>query len=697
MNTQHTRKRFVGAVAGVFAALVLVTSFAAQNVSQSELQFREALHKQQVQGDLRGAIKLYESIVASKTTDRALKAKALLQLALAYDTLGRQSQNLYQQIVHDFSDQPAATQAKAKLAALRPPAAVPTATMRKVDFGIGVDNVVATDGQRAVYWDSSHTTLLIGDVAGKDKRTIYQTNRRPMTIVSRDLSMVFFFFPGRQQEPASYSVMRTDGTGYRELSLIENGHVVPVGLEQGAVSWSWDNRYLVMVKPQVTLTAAAVNSGNRLLKISVADGQVVDLLPARSTPAIWAIFSPDGRFVAYSTGRFPGPIYIVPSQGGAPTQIREDAVLMDWTRDGYLMLGERRSGTILLSAVPIANGKPSAEHISLGSGPWPAGGVDLIGITINGTIIVRMRGMSTRLSQDFLGTLDPRGRVESWQALDLVDNGTEPAWAADSRQIVYVARARPLSPAVRVRNVATGQDREVARIEGVLVSCAWAQQHPALYCGRQAGSQTEILSVSLDSGRAQTLGSLDGRRVVRRVSPDDRLLITTKAGEAGVGYQWEVGTEREIKVLNPVQTSADGRWIYSSQTRNSENRRQIGIRPTSGGDDDWRPAVYPRIDGNLFTAQLTPDGNWLIYRDKDIGGKDGLYRVSTTNGEPERLGDYPSDQPDFNRWPPISPDGRHIIVSVRLPQDQSEIWALDQNVPRRSPAPAKSGAKPSTK
>src|SRR5215472_14481609 len=104
MSTQHARKQFVAAVAGVFAPLVLVTSFAAQNVSQSELQFREALHKQQVQGDLSGAIKLYESIVASKTADRAVKAKALWQLATAYDTLGQQSRNLYQKIVREFGD-----------------------------------------------------------------------------------------------------------------------------------------------------------------------------------------------------------------------------------------------------------------------------------------------------------------------------------------------------------------------------------------------------------------------------------------------------------------------------------------------------------------------------------------------------------------------------------------------------------------
>src|SRR5262249_4080244 len=116
---------------GAIAVLLLMTSLvAAQSVSQGELQFREALHKQQVEGDLNGAINLYQAIVSSKTADKVVRAKALLQLAMAYDTLGRQSESLYQQIVRDFPDQPAAVQAKAKLAALRPPAAPATMTMR---------------------------------------------------------------------------------------------------------------------------------------------------------------------------------------------------------------------------------------------------------------------------------------------------------------------------------------------------------------------------------------------------------------------------------------------------------------------------------------------------------------------------------------------------------------------------------------
>jgi hypothetical protein len=41
--------------------------------------FREALHKQQVEGDLSGAIKLYQQIVSSKDGNRAIAAPAALK------------------------------------------------------------------------------------------------------------------------------------------------------------------------------------------------------------------------------------------------------------------------------------------------------------------------------------------------------------------------------------------------------------------------------------------------------------------------------------------------------------------------------------------------------------------------------------------------------------------------------------------
>ena len=76
-----------------------------------------------------------------------MKAKALLQLAIAYDTIGKQSLSLYEQIVRDFKDQPAFNAARTRLDALRPPTPPSTVTMRKIEFGDTVQNVVATDGQ----------------------------------------------------------------------------------------------------------------------------------------------------------------------------------------------------------------------------------------------------------------------------------------------------------------------------------------------------------------------------------------------------------------------------------------------------------------------------------------------------------------------------------------------------------------------
>src|SRR5262245_58956324 len=235
---RNSAQRFLVIV--IATALVMGSYTEAQKVSASELQFREALRKQEVEGDLQAAIKLFKDIVDSKTAERAVKARALWQLAACYEKQGQESQAIYQRIVNEFGEQPAAKEARAKIAALRPPAPNPTATLRVIEFNSNVQNVVATDGQRAVYWDSTNT-LFISDVSGKKKLKVREVKQRPSTVVSRDLSMVFFYFPGStaSKVPGHYAVVKTDGTGYRELRLIENGAAMPSDAPR-CLDWSWD-------------------------------------------------------------------------------------------------------------------------------------------------------------------------------------------------------------------------------------------------------------------------------------------------------------------------------------------------------------------------------------------------------------------------------------------------------------------------
>src|SRR5688572_3315082 len=241
------RKRTQWLLTTAVAVLLVTTTcfMAAQRATDPETRFRDALHKQQVEGDLNGAIEIYREIAASGTASRALKARALLQLATSLETLGQQAEAVYQRILKEFEDQPAASQARTKLAALKP-AAPAGVTLTQIRFGTGVQNVVATDSQRAIYWNADLTTLFIGDVAGKTRKEIFTTtpNRRPRVEASRDLSMVLLYFaPAERVTVASYALIRTDGSGgYREVNLDERSYGGARTL--GGVSWSFDNRYV---------------------------------------------------------------------------------------------------------------------------------------------------------------------------------------------------------------------------------------------------------------------------------------------------------------------------------------------------------------------------------------------------------------------------------------------------------------------
>src|SRR5262245_15438415 len=611
MNTHQLAQRFC--IAAIAAMLTVVTPAMPQKVSQSELVFREALHKQQVEGDLASAINLYQNLASSKSADRAVKAKALLQLAGCYEALGKQAETVYQQIVREFADQPAAIQARARLAALRPPAPPASMTMRKIELGDGVQNIVASDGHRAVYWDPAGTTLFMGDLAGKDRRVVLQASRIPTLEVSPDLSMIFIMYPPGGQEPRKYGVMKTDGTGYRDLTLTANGRTISEGPLW--LSWSWDNRYVLM--------STSLDNVAYLFKISVADGSAVEVIKNRSVYR--AMLSPDGRFIAYGEEEC-GPVRIMPAQGGPSWLISSAAFNGGWSRDSrYLFIGEQKNGAMAWFAVPLQDGRPQGERIESGlsallSVPWNK----VLGAAPDGSVIFA-QGFRPKAGV-FLGTLGSEGDL-GWDRLNLVDPWTTagfPSWSTDGRQIAYLAATFDVI-IVRVRNVFTGEDREIYRAQGFVLNCVWAQQHPALYCAQINGATTEILSISLSTGRAERVGSLDGERHIQRVSRDDRMLFTNNLTRTG--HAWEIGTDRETVTPPPAAISDDGQWKFNTNTPAGETQRQIRVAPMSD-EQAWRRLTYLRIQAGFFTpVRFSADSKSIIYHDRDADGKDALYRV----------------------------------------------------------------------
>src|SRR5580658_232884 len=245
-----------------------------------------ATTKELVDGDLKTAIADYQRVAADKSAPRDVRAKALLHLAGCYEKLGQQAQSVYQQIVRDFADQPAAAQALTRLAVLKQndhPAAPAAINQRKIEaserqFGEG-----DTDGHRVVYADRTTSELIYGDLAGNSKKVIFKAKpgELPGWSPSRDFSTVFLSLHAKPGGPQIFAVINTDGTGYREFARLDaNSPCWP--------TWSWDNRFLVCAKSHDKVT--------RLLRISVADGQIRELSNLKDAYVQDAHFSPDGRF-----------------------------------------------------------------------------------------------------------------------------------------------------------------------------------------------------------------------------------------------------------------------------------------------------------------------------------------------------------------------------------------------------------------
>jgi dipeptidyl aminopeptidase/acylaminoacyl peptidase len=682
MTTSHLTLRIL--VAAILAAIAVGVPVTAQRVSESELLLREALHKQQVQGDLPGAIKIYRQIVSATNTNRAVAARALLELAGCYEKLGQQAEAVYQRIVRDFGDQPVAVQARARLAALRPAALAPAMTLRKLEVvGEDIVDIVHTDGERAVFLagePEGGLSLEFGDLSGKARRIVGPRAR--LWSVSPDLSTVATYQPQTRQ--SSITIMKTDGSGERILELRENGAPLATsGRGPLSMDWSWDNRYLVITNPHET--------GSRLLRVTVADGTVTEVQPGLRGAA-QAKSSPDGQFIVYdSLGR----IYVLPSGGGESQLIATGSgFLVGWTRDGrHVLIRERTTDGWLLSAVPVQHGRRQGAAIALRSVPGST-----IRTMMNGSLFVTTGDRPQTVRDTWLGTLDDGAASVTWTPLNLAASPlpqTLTPWSADGTRFAYVTgNDSQAMRVIRVKNISTGDDRELYRAD-YITGCVAAHREDVLYCTRVAGEELHVVSVSLESGRAVPRGTLRRGLVIEHVTTDDRKIVFLDLGTSS-RVEWEIATGAQRAV--PFYRSEDGRWSLSGGD-------QLRIRPATDGGD-WRFLVLRNFGlrgtqhigvsngGAISLVRFSPNGNWVVYHDRDAAGKNGFYRIAADGGEPQRLGDYPATALQTSSLS-VSPDGRRFLVSAaRPPWRPADFWILENflpAVPATSAGTAKTG------
>src|SRR5229473_5127574 len=99
------------------ANLILAAAFLATAQKTPESMLGAALHQEEVQGDLKGAIAAYQKVFAAPSVSRKTAAEALVRMGQCYEKLGdTESRKIYERLVKDYSDQKeAAALARARL------------------------------------------------------------------------------------------------------------------------------------------------------------------------------------------------------------------------------------------------------------------------------------------------------------------------------------------------------------------------------------------------------------------------------------------------------------------------------------------------------------------------------------------------------------------------------------------------------
>ena len=670
--------------------IVMLRPALAQNARVSAgVRLEAGIEKEDVDGDLKSAMDIYEKIAVDTSAPRDVRAKALLRLAGCDEKLGKRAQQVYEQIVHDYADLPAAAQARKRLALIRQqqhPAPPVTTSLRKIDWAsIGSMGPGDTDGERTVYSSEGH--LYFGDLAGHSKRLIGEF-RHSSTIPSRDFSMVALNLKSTPTRPHTLAVIKTDGTGYRELIREDVANSI-FGLTSSlCMTWSWDDKFVLVsdLQPKTNLEGqvwiVSVNDGNRRVLADQKNGIVRK-----------AVFSPDGKFVAYEAwprddlGNQTSRVYVVPVQGGEPHMVFESGrwtpgrgllSLLDWTADGrYLALHDVRHGKSALVLLPMKAGAADGEAAFLRYGDFEEGYSTSAGALVVQDNMVRPGNLNV-----LIASIDSDGNLGKWKSLSLntplyAHKDPWPSFSPDGRQVAYVGGGPdPNRSSLVVLDIATGRDREVYQSEYGSLVCQYSMRSPRIFCSvEKVGGESELLSVEVESGAVEHIANFPQTRYLVRCGRDDETFYFSANGwRWGVSdppiIEWNRSTAQETVIAKEreyIQTaSQDGRSIVRLRDGT------LSVRPTSGGD--WVPLVSGIRMIRLLT--LTPDGNWVYYQDQDAAGRTSFFRVPIAGGQPKPVGG-PPDKGHFGDFF-FSPDGRQMLV---LGGGIVDLWVLENFEP----------------
>jgi len=652
---------------------------------------RAAIEKEEVDGDLQGAIDLYKEIIAKYGGNRAIAAKAQLHIGLCYEKLGlKEAQKAYQNVIDKYPDQTEAVKAaREKLSLLLKAQAV----VEKGDADQKIRKIyestekaygfISPDGKKLALVGGEGDIWLREIASGKETRLTQTPSFKywcfwspdSKTIAYLDVLNGLYVVPVKGGE--ARALIRSDS------DFIKEGNFAwPTG-------WTSDSYMILCQVPKRGLCA---------IPISGEEWKDIFKIPDQKTDEDFSLLtlSPNGKFLAYESNN---DIYIMPAVGGQSIQITNHPFPDSWpvwSFDGkWISFYSTRSGTNEIWVKMISpDGHPEGEPIQVFRGlstrntfyNWVKDGK--IGISLN-----------TSVSNIFISDLETG---EETQLTHIQTFERNPRWSPNGRQVAFISFREGKSDLWTISSQGEEAKKLTINVPNpkenrYITRPSWLPNGKKLVFGGFFGyGNRGIWMVPVDGGVPQKMKfDFDPWIECCDVSPDGSYIAFDYIGtDEGNPIKGSRTFEKDIYVIpfkdgEPQRItkieksglsfysprwSPDGKriafrsrnWFEDNEGKESE---EIWVCEFPGGEPK---AITKKMKGNLTHLSWSPDGKTIVFS-KLENNKEQIYAVPSDGGVINKL-NIEGFSPDF------SPDGKKIAFGRRLP-GKVEYWLGENFLP----------------
>ena len=711
------RKKVFFGVLTILASL-LITTFATVHArpdfsqQSAEDLYQSALMKKEAEGDLKGAIRLFQDILTKFPGKRDIAAKAQLQIGICLEKLGtKEAEKAFQKVIDNYPEQSdAVREAKEKLSLLlRSRSLIETGDkefkIRQVWAGPGVDTLgaVSPDGRFLSFVDWETGDLAIRELGtGKNRRL---TNKGSWT-----QSPEFALFSEWSPDSRYVVYQWYNKDQFFELRVVDIEQLKPRVLFRSkekmeyvqAFDWSPDGKQIlaIFVKTSSETLAIKENDIFHLGLISAEDGAVRYLkrfdVGVNSIPYSFT-FSPDGQYIAYDSQQKDDPfnrdIYLLSADGSREVLLVDHPALdyvLDWTPDGKgLLFGSERTGSRGAWLIPVVDGKPQGSPVLIKPDVGP---IEAMGFTRQGAFFY---GLSQDISDVYTAGLDPATAKildpAKKAALHYEGRNAYPAYSPDGMFLAYMSSRKTLgnlgarsSEVLCILSLKTGRIRELSPDLPMYSYPRWSPEGRYISLeGRGKDRRPGIFRFDTQTGDAIPLVQFDGGPNIfsHRWSKDGKSVFYAgggRTGEPSYVFVHDIETGQEKKLLGSpadakdIDISPDGKWLV---LLNRDKKRTIKIMPASGGDPR-EIYSFEHAGDPVITPAWSADGRYILFSKKrsDPDEMWDLFRVSAEGGEAQKI-DLSMNQ---FRHLSVHPDGQHVAFSSGgFSPRYAEVWVME--------------------